>query len=305
VRRAAESEGIVARAWLLADGVTRRQIDRRTRDGRLQQIYADGIYAVGHRALRPRAYRIAAVLAGGRDAVLSHRSAADAHGLLDRPPVRHEVIAPLRRRRREAPIVVYRAALHDDEWELLDGVPTTTVARTLLDLAATCRRSIVDRALEAAERRRILDLADVRAVLARNRGRRGVATLRDAVERLHPATGDTRSRLEALALRLVTDHGLPQPAVNVLVDGKEVDLLWPHDRLVAELDGRETHLTPQAFERDRRRDAELAAAGYRVLRFTWRQLTEDPAFVAAALRAALRAAPRPATPAPAPASAAA
>ncbi|HEU4656738.1 MAG TPA: DUF559 domain-containing protein, partial [Capillimicrobium sp.] len=260
---------------------------------------------VGHRALTPRARRLAAVLAGGADAVLSHRSAAQVHGLVDRAPARHEITAPDRRRHRGAELVVYRNRLHPADRTVVDGVPITTVARTLVDLAATRSADELDAALEAAARQRVLDLRAIDETIARNRRRRGVGRLAAAVERLHPAAQDTRSRLEARALALIARHDLPAPAVNVLVEGLEVDLLWPHARLAVELDSRQHHMTPQAFERDRARDARLATAGYRTLRFTWRQLADEPQTVVAALRAALPAAHRPATPPQARAAAAA
>jgi very-short-patch-repair endonuclease len=163
-----------------------------------------------------------------------------------------------------------------------DGIPLTSVARTLLDLAGVVRRRQLERAVEAAERLRLMDLRDVVRALARGRGRRGVRLLRDVLgDYREPAF--TRSELERMLLDLVREAGLPQPSANKWIAGGEADLVWDNKRLVVELDSRGFHQTRAAFERDRRRDTDLQLAGYRVLRVTHRRLEQEPADVVAAV----------------------
>ncbi|HEY8583635.1 MAG TPA: type IV toxin-antitoxin system AbiEi family antitoxin domain-containing protein [Capillimicrobium sp.] len=298
-----ERWGVVTRRQLLAAGLTERQVDWRVRTGRLIALHP-GVYAVGHAALRPEGHWLAAVLSCGEGADLSHRSVAYAYGI--GPPVlgRIEVTAP-RRRRPRTDLLVFRNALHPQERTTLNGIPVTTRERTVLDLAATRGRPAVDTALEHLARQRRFDGGAFAALLELRRGARGAGILRAALDELHPATEETRSKLEARALALIAAHGLPQPAVNTRLLDLEVDLLWREHGLVVELDSRTHHLTPSAFEDDRRRDAKLLAAGYRVLRLTYRQVTDEPAYAAEALRAALRPAHRRATPPRGPAAAAA
>jgi very-short-patch-repair endonuclease len=171
-----------------------------------------------------------------------------------------------------------------------EGIPVTSVARTLLDLAGIIPERQLRRAFEEAERLDLLDMRAVDDVCRRGRGRRGLGavprTLAD-----HGPTPATRSELERAFIGLCQVHRLPLPHVNALISGFEVDALWPHQRLVVELDGFAFHRTRGAFERDRHRDTTLMPAGYRVLRFTHRRSQRDPAAVAATLHAALASAP--------------
>jgi len=160
-----------------------------------------------------------------------------------------------------------------------DGLPFTSVARTLLDLAAAFDHRRLPHALTRAERLRLLDVAAIER-LAPGRGTR---RLRNAIARVRPAE-PTRSRMEDRFLPLVARAGLPAPSVNAVAEGFTVDFLWPAHRLIAEADGRETHLTAAAFEEDRRRDTVLQVAGYRVVRFTWRQVTTAPGYVTGTVR---------------------
>jgi hypothetical protein len=163
----------------------------------------------------------------------------------------------------------------DDVVRQPDGLPVTSVARTLVDLAGVLTAHQLERSCHRAEALRRLDVAEVQRLLADAR-RHGARNLRAAVATLAPAPPDiTRSELEERFLALVADAGLPRPDVNAVVAGHEVDFLWRRQRLVVETDGAATHLTPTAFEEDRRRDAALQVAGLRVVRFTWRQITDD------------------------------
>ncbi len=155
-------------------------------------------------------------------------------------------------------------------------MPVTSVARTLLDLAATLRGAQAERAFEQAERLRILDLRAISALLERSRGRVGAPALRAIVARAHPSGPATRSELEARFLDLCRDHGLAAPIVNSWVQGMEVDAVWPDRRLVVELDGFAFHRTAAAARRDRARDRRLTLAGYRVMRFGWHEVAREP-----------------------------
>jgi very-short-patch-repair endonuclease len=282
---AGEQHGVVALAQLRALGVGEGALRYRVGVGRLHRIHA-GVFAVGHRVLTANGYRMAAVLACGAVAVLSHRDAAALCGL--RPCLRMTTDVTTTRNARSRPgIDVHRVKnLHPDDRTIRQGIPTTTVARTLLDLAEVVRPTELEKAFDEAERRRLLDLASFDALFARSAGRHGLGAARAVLRRT--ASADTRSELEAAFLRFCGDHGIPRPQTNVLVEGFVVDALWPEQKLIVELDGYAFHgTTRNAFERDRVRDADLQRAGYRVLRLTWRRLHEEPEPVAATVRALL------------------
>ena len=190
-------------------------IDRAIASGRLIRLHPS-VYAVGHAALRPDAHRLAAVLAAGPGAVLSHTSAAAAWGLLTDHRPRIDVTIPRARGRALPGLSVHRNRLHPADRAVIGGVPVTSVARTLLDVAATRPPRILERALERAEELRRFDLAEVDACLERHRGRRGAGRLRAAIADARPADPRTlRSWLERAVLALIDEHGLPRPAVNL------------------------------------------------------------------------------------------
>jgi very-short-patch-repair endonuclease len=168
------------------------------------------------------------------------------------------------------------------------GIPCTTVARTLLDLAEVVDRGALERAFEQAETLRLLDVTAIEDVLARAHGRRGAPVLGAVLAEYDPAMPLSRSELERRFLTLCRDAALPSPRVNAWVPveggGFETDFTWPARRLIAEADGYTTHGTRAAFERDRRRDRLLQLAGWRVIRFTWRQLVDEPTEIADAIR---------------------
>jgi hypothetical protein len=289
VRLAAERLGLVDRPTLLRAGLSTRQIDRRIADGRLQPLHP-GVYAVGHRCLTADGHRLAAVLAGGAGAVLSHMSAAGAWNLRPARLGAFDVtIAGGGRSRRVTGIRSHRCRLAPDDVTVLRGIPITTVARTLLDVAETEPQRDVDRALDQAVRLGLFDEREMGGVLERAFGRHGLKRLRRGLVRLRPDAGRTRSELEDRGLEVVDRYGLPRPEVNVAIGPYIVDLLWRRERLVVELDSRAWHLTPDAFEDDRRRDATLTVAGYEVLRFTWAQVSQEPAWVTDTIAAVLRA----------------
>jgi hypothetical protein len=191
---------------------------------------------------------------------------------------------------------VHEATLPDDERTVEAGIPVTTVARTLLDLAAVLDPHQLNRALERAEALRLADPTPLVGLIARYPGRRGIANLREALkEGLRPEV--TKSELERRFLTFLDEVGLPRPRTNVWLniggDWMEVDCVWPEQRVIAELDSRTYHQTTAAFERDRRRDRRLQAAGWRPIRITDEMLRKERAALVADVRALVsgRAAP--------------
>jgi hypothetical protein len=276
--------GIVTRRQLMSADASKAQIDHRLATRHLHRVHS-GVYAVGHSLLSMEGRYMAAVLACGDDALLSHRSAAALWGLRPVPGGRIEVTTPHRGRRSRNGITVHATrSLAPGDTAVCSGIPCTSVARTLLDLAAVLSPRALDRALDQSCVLRLYDQGAVEAVLERGRGRRGARMLRRHVARLADEPAPTRSELERRFLELVRDAGFPEPLVNGLVAGYEVDFSWQAQRLVVETDGRSTHDTPYAFERDRERDLELERTGWHVVRVSWRQLVERPDRVSAMLR---------------------
>jgi very-short-patch-repair endonuclease len=245
-----------------------------------------GVYAVGHRVVGIEGRWLAAVLASGQGAVLSHRSAGQLWGLLQRSGGEIETTRA-RGWRSPTGVLAHCGSLPADEVTNNKGIPITSPFRTLFDLAAVLSERQLEKALNETEVRGFTDLVSLPALLDRYPRRRGVANLRSLLDASAPQ-GITRSELEDRFVTLVDTHGLPRPRLNthVAVESRffEVDCLWPDQRLVVELDGRSAHGTGRAFERDRERDRLLTVEGYRVVRFTWRQLREDAPAVAADLR---------------------
>lgn len=278
---------MVCRTQLLDAGVPRTTIGDRVRSGRLIRLHR-GVYAVGHARLRREGRWLAAVLAVGRGAVLSHRDAA---GLHDLRPANHTLtdVTTTANRPDEPGIRVHRTRVLDArDITTINGIPVTTVARTLVDLAGLrLPHDHLTRAIKEAERRGAFDLHALEAAMARTRGRRGPGhrAMRQAVmERRSLEATFTRSPLEDAFLRLLRDQGLPSPATNAQVEGFEVDAVWRAQRVAVELDGWQDHGARRAFEEDRTRDATLTAAGWRVVRFTHRQVTRRPDHVTQTLR---------------------
>jgi hypothetical protein len=229
---------------------------------------------------------MASVLACGADAVLSHRAAAALWGLLPPTSGKIDVTVPRRTgRSKRQRIRLHRlAGLPGDERTLHDNIPVTTVARTHLDLAATLPRRLVERAVEESERQRLFDLSAAETLLARYARRPGTPALGAVIDAYRDDHIHTRSELERLFQDLCEEHAIAPPTVNAGGGLFELDFQWPDKRVIAETDGRDVHTTRAAFERDRARDAWLTAHGYRVVRFTWRQLTREPEKVASVLR---------------------
>lgn len=270
--------GVISRGQLLATGLGSRTIRRWTEAGRLYPLHAD-VFAFGREGVSQKGLWLAAVLTGGDGAVLSHRSAATLWGLTGhRLPV--DVTVP--RAKRRPGIAFHECGLRQDECEVVDLVPVTTPARTLLDFAELADEQGFERACQEADRRRLLKIPALELVRGRAYGRHGVKALRPLLEAARsPAT---RSPLEDRVRALCREHDLPAPQTNVVVLGREVDVFWREQGLMVEADSFEFHHHRAAFERDRARDAAMQVAGYRVIRLTHRRLDEEPEKVAAQLR---------------------
>jgi len=286
---AEEQHGVVSRGQLRALGFSAEAIDVRREAGRLHPLHR-GVYAVGHRVLSREARWMAAVLAGGRGAVLSHRSAAALWGI--RPPATGaiEVTAPTKSRSRRS-IRRHYSVLSTDEVTEREGIPVTSVPRTIFDLAAVERPEVVERALREAEYLRLYDRLSLGDLLARHPRRSGARAVRAALARLAESSGRVASPLEERFLPFLDRHRLPRPQFNVWLEvgGRRfrVDCLWRAQGQIVELDGWEGHGTHSAFRDDRARDRRLRVAGYGVTRLVWSQLDDEPEVIAADLQALL------------------
>jgi predicted transcriptional regulator of viral defense system len=290
IRRLAERQhGVVSLSQLQFLGLSARAVRNRVATGRLTRIHR-GVYAVGHGRLTLRGHWMAAVLAYGPNAVLSHHSAAALHGIRPDNRPKTDVTVPGRSARSRPRIDVHASTtLAAADVTTIDGIPCTSVARTLLDLAEVVDRRGVEKAVDQAEVRQIFDLRAVREVLSRAAGRRGAPVL-ELVLAEYDGPTLTEEELEERFFMLCREAGVPRPSVNVwmtLGDGVayKADFMWRAARLIVETDGWGSHGTRQAFEHDRRRDRLLILAGWQVVRFTWRDVERGPDEVRATLAA--------------------
>ena len=260
-RLAAEQYGVLSVAQLYELGFTKDEVWKRAQTGRLNRVHR-GVYAVGHSGLCNEGRWIAAVLACGSGAVLSHRSAAGLWQLL--PPVAQpvHVTSPKAAGRYRDGIHLHRSpSMRRSSRTISNGIAVTTPARTLSDLRGAVDGPTLRRAIRQAE------------VLGYRLG--------------EVVSDGTHSELEYLFLRLCRRHRLPPPSVNVRLGPFVVDFLWPEQRLIVETDGYRYHRGRLAFEADHARQLALEQLGYRVRRYTYRQVTQAPREVAAAVRKAL------------------
>ncbi len=285
-RVAGLQRGFIVREQLLAAGLGRGAIAHRVKSHRLH-LYHRGVYLVGHTAMDPLGEEMAAILNYRGHAVLSHRSAATVWELVPRAPSQDVMVTLVGKEGRSRPgLRVFRVrSLDRRDIRTRNRLPVTSPARTLLDLAAVLRDDHeLEQAIGEAQARELTTASDIEAALARAPGRKGTAR----IERLlDPDHGYTRSRAERIMRAIVREAGLLRPLTNVPLLGYVADFLWPAERLVVEVDGHASHSSRAAFEHDRRRDQCLLAAGYRVMRVTWRQLLHDPLAVIARLAQAL------------------
>jgi very-short-patch-repair endonuclease len=278
MRIATAQHGAISAAQLAAAGLGRRAIERRLADGGLRRIHR-GVYLVGP-VESPYARHAAALLGAGRTAVLSHRTAAELWELLPpRPGPIHVTVTDRGPRSRQGIHVHATTTLPQSEVRRRHHLRLTSPERTLIDLPG----SELERAVEEARVRRLVtDGSLSAAVQARRPGAARLAARLD-----HHTPSLTRSEAERRMVALIRSADLPPPRTNARVGRYEVDMVWQRERLIVEVDGFAYHHTRAAFERDRARDAELQARGYRVIRITWRHMETRPHTVIARLAAAL------------------
>lgn len=278
VQIAAEQWAVLTAAQLRHAGLSPSAVSRRVRAGRLHRIHRRVYSLVPRAALAPEGRWLAAVLACGEGAALSHRSAALLWQLLDRCPEHPEVTVPFGHAQYVRGVLVHRSRSLAGNVVTRRGIPVTTLERTLADLADVVSRPTLHRAAQQAEFHRAR-LGSAGDPWRHAHGRRGAPILR-TLPLLRARVGMTRSELEYRMLRLCRAAGLPVPESNRRVAGQRVDFLWRRERLIVETDGGQAHLTAAAFEEDRRRDVELMLAGWRVARFTWAAIASEPDVVA-------------------------
>jgi very-short-patch-repair endonuclease len=285
-RLAARQHGMVTWKQLCAAGVSRKAITANVRNGWLVARHR-GVYQLGVFG-GPFADEMAALLACGPHAAIGHWSSTSVWELSPRPVGVVDVVVPEGLAGRRPGIRPHRTAtLPTGDVVVKHGLRVTTPSRTLLDLAAVAPRDVLERLTEEAQVQRLVSTAELLAMIERGAGRPGVKKLRE-VALLIDEPLLTRSEAEKRLRTLIRSAGLPLPRTNVTRAGWEVDAVWDAQRLVVEVDGYKYHRPPAAFERDRRKDADLMLAGYRVPRITWRRLTREPAQVVALISAALR-----------------
>jgi predicted transcriptional regulator of viral defense system len=287
MRLATRQHGVVARRQLSAIGFGRKAVEAALTEGRLIPMHEE-VFAVGHLRVPSRGYWWAAVVAYGPSAVLSHQSAAVLWGLR-RPrkgPIHVTAARGRQGIRRRQGIWIHRCKLRSEETTVRDGIPVTTLARTLFDLAERAPYEELKKVAEEGDRLKLLRLGELEEVCERGRSRRAMRPVRRLLAELQ-APVEGRSPLEIRFAEFLRDCGIPAPAQNVQVLDHEVDALWPSARLVVELDSWEHHGHRAAFERDRARDPKLLLAGYRTIRITHRRLDNEGQKVAEELQALL------------------
>jgi hypothetical protein len=293
---AAGQHGIVTHGQLIAIGFSSSAIRARVAAGRLYRLHR-GVYAVGFPPFRREAHWLAAVLACGERALLSHRAAGALLDIRESAAALIDVSSPTRAGRRRAGIRVHRADnLRDAERTVVNSVPCTTVARTIVDLAGVLTIGSLEYTIHRAQTKRRFPRDEVIAILDRLPRKSGTANVRQILGLSRPAEDRLNSELERRLFRICALAGVPQPEVNRWIalpaadgGGYEVDFCWPERRLIVETDSRVFHETDRAFQNDPRRDRLLMLAGWRVIRFTYRDLNERPREVAGQLRLLLAA----------------
>jgi very-short-patch-repair endonuclease len=282
---ARQQHWVVARRQLLELGFSGHWIDHRMAIGRLHPLHR-GVYAVGRPHVTPHGRWMAAVLACGPDAVLSHGSAAALWGI--RPAAsRLEVsVATAAKRDPEGVIVHRRPGLRQDELTSYHGIPVTSPTRTLIDIALRLEREPLEAAINEADKLDLGDPEELRSALDEAAGQPGVRALRTVLDRRTFTLTD--SELERRFLRIVRDLGLPEPKTGTWINGFKVDFHWPELGLVVETDGLRFHRTPAQQARDRVRDQVHTAAGLTPLRFTRAQVKFEPSYVGDTLTAVVR-----------------
>lgn len=302
---AAAQHGVITRRQLLEKGVSTGKLRGLLESGRLRPVHR-GVYFVGPVA-GSRAREMAAALAVGPSAAVSHTSAAALLGIVcgsgRDPAARHHVppgtaASPVHvsfpgggRRQRLGIRVHLVTSLEPDERRVVEGVPITAPGRTLVDVAGMLCVRQLEQALARAEREGLIRPEELRSLPERYRGRPGIAALRSVLD-LQGGAALTRSEAEAAFLALVREARLPPVAANVAMGPYELDCFWSRARIAVEIDGFAHHSTRPRFEADRRRDAYLMARGIKVIHLTWRMIKHERLATAVLLGQALARAER-------------
>jgi len=283
---AEKQHGVVAWRQLIAFGLTEGQIKSRVKDGQLVLLHR-GVFALGHRRIGRYGGWMAATLACGPEAVLSHGSAAQLWGIRgSRGPI--EVTRVSGHRRPHGVRLHQTRSLPDEHVTLEAGIPVTTLERTLLDTAARLDAKQLEHDLVEADRSRRLRWPKLwLAITEHGRGRKGVGRLKRVTAQADPRFADAVSTSEVDFLILCREEGLKMPQVNVLVEGKRVDFYWPKERLIVEADSYGFHGDPTAFEKDHQSTVDLEVAGYRVHRTTYKMLEANPRPLLSLVRSSL------------------
>jgi hypothetical protein len=260
-------------------GYSRKAVQRDVASGHLHPLYR-GVYAVGHRIIPPHGHCLAAVLACGPKALLSHGSAAWLWGISRYGPAPLHVTSPLPRKPRPPIRLHHSRILTEADRAVEEGVPVTALPRTLLDCAAEYRFARLQRMLERSEELKLFDLGPTEDLLQRSGRHAGRGALRRAIALYQPVPF-TRSGFETQFFEAVLNAGLPRPATNFVEAGFELDLYWPEQRFAVELDTYATHGTVAAFERDHVRDEDLKLAGVEMIRVTDVRFHREPEAVLA------------------------
>jgi very-short-patch-repair endonuclease len=283
---AERQHGVIAVAQLYSLGLSETQVRGRVANGWLHRVHR-GVYALGHRNIPREGRWMAAVLACGHGAVLSHQSAGELWKIRQSrgqasDAVSIEVAIPRARgARSRTRVTVHRVpTLRASETTTRDGIPVTSPARTILDLARRLPLRQLERAVDETERLRLCTQGDLEKIVRAHLGRAGAGALAALLREHRAGSTATRNSFEERFLALCRSRHLPQPVANVPLLDYVVDFLWVDAKLIVELDGHSSHRTRAAFQADRDRDGRLAVAGYRVLRFTWWDVTRRPAVVA-------------------------
>jgi very-short-patch-repair endonuclease len=281
---AAVQFGVVTSTRLAELGFSTSAISRMVASGRLVRLYR-GVYAVGHDRLLVRGHWLAAVLACGEEAVLSHREGATLSDLRYCDRTRIDVTVPGRARHGQKGIQIHRVRhLHTDEMTEIDGIRVTTVARTLLDLCDVIHPGQVRRAFEKEERMQALDYRALRAVAEGAHGRHALKVFLPLIAEDHSTAARAKSDLEARFLDFIRERQLPMPVVNGVVGGYEVDIHWPGTKLIIELDSWAFHRSKRSFHGDRAKWLDLRSQDFDVLTVTDPLLKSQPSRIATAIR---------------------
>ncbi|MFV0405968.1 MAG: DUF559 domain-containing protein [Propioniciclava sp.] len=279
-RLVARQHGVLAHWQLRAYGVSRGSIRARLVSGRIVPVH-HGVYAISPSQLSAKGRWMAAVLAVGPGAVLSHWSAA---GLwqLERPKSVTEVVKKNGMSRRIMPINRYGEVvvhstrrLRPHEVITVGRIPVTSVERTTIDLAAAMTRRELDGFLAEADRHNLLHLNRLEEEIARWRGRKGIGLLRRVLSEWHPATDEEMSLFERQFVEAIVAAGAPRPQVNPLVGKHLIDCLWEELKVMIELDGHSYHRDPATQTKDAQRDRKHTLMGYQISRFTWQEFKQD------------------------------